>query len=71
MKERILLKNINLFDVENDSLKNSVDILIEDGTIKEIGKVNYIDEENLTQIDCSHKFALPGLFECHGHLAWV
>ncbi|MCJ7577338.1 MAG: amidohydrolase family protein, partial [candidate division Zixibacteria bacterium] len=46
-------------------------ILIEDGTIKEIGKVNYIDEENLTQIDCSHKFALPGLFECHGHLAWV
>jgi len=71
MKERILLKNINLFDVENDILRNNVDILIEDGIIKEVGKVNYIDEENLTQIDCSHKFALPGLFECHGHLAWV
>ena len=71
MKERILLKNINLFDVENATLRNNADILIEDGTIKEMGEVNYIDEENLTQIDCSHKFALPGLFECHGHLAWV
>jgi hypothetical protein len=71
MKERILLKNINLFDVENATLRNNADILIEDGTIKEMGEVNYIDEENLTQIDCSGKFAIPGLFECHGHLAWV
>jgi hypothetical protein len=71
MKERILLKNINLFDVESAILRNNVDILIEDGIIKEVGKVNYIDEENLTQIDCSHKFAFPGLFECHAHLAWL
>lgn len=71
MKERILLKNTNLFDVENDSLRNNLDILIENGIIKEVGKVNYIEEENLTQIDCSRKFAIPGLFECHGHLAWV
>jgi imidazolonepropionase-like amidohydrolase len=70
MKERILLKNINLFDVENDILRNNLDILIENGIVKEVGKVNYIiDEANLTQIDCSHKFALPGLFECHAHLA--
>jgi imidazolonepropionase-like amidohydrolase len=69
MKERILLKNINLFDVENDILRNNLDILIEDGIIKEVGKVNYINDENLTQIDCSGKFAIPGLFECHAHLA--
>jgi len=71
MKERILLKNINLFDVENATLRNNVDILIQDGTIKEVGKVNYVDEESLIQIDCSEKFAIPGLFECHAHLAWL
>ena len=69
MKKRTLLKNINFFDVENDILKNNVNILIEDDIIKEAGKVNYVDEENLTQVDCSHKFAFPGLFECHAHLA--
>jgi imidazolonepropionase-like amidohydrolase len=46
-----------------------VDILIEDDIIKEVGKVNCLDEENPTPIDCSHKFALPGLCECHAHLA--
>jgi imidazolonepropionase-like amidohydrolase len=69
MKERILLKNINLFDVENGTLRNNVDILIEDEIIKEVGKVNSIDKENPTAIDCTNKFALPGLFECHAHLA--
>jgi imidazolonepropionase-like amidohydrolase len=69
MKERILLKNVNLFDVENDILRNNLDILIENGIIKKVGKVNYIDEENLTQINCLRKFAIPGLFECHAHLA--
>jgi len=68
MKEQIILKNANLLDVENGILRNNVDILIEDDIIKEVGKVNYVDEKNLTQIDCSHKFVLPGLFECHAHL---
>jgi len=68
MKKRILLKNINFFDVKNDTLRNNVDILIEDDIIKEVGKANYIDEENPTPIDCTHKFAFPGLFECHAHL---
>jgi imidazolonepropionase-like amidohydrolase len=68
MKKRILLKNINLFDVKDDILRKNVDILIENDSIKEVGKVNYVDEETLEQIDCSGKFALPGLFECHAHL---
>jgi imidazolonepropionase-like amidohydrolase len=69
MKERILLKNINLFDVENATLRNNVDILIEGDIIKDVGEVNYTEEENLTHLDCSGKFAIPGLFECHAHLA--
>ncbi len=63
------MKNINLYDVENGTFRNSVDILIEDGLIKEVGRADYGKEDNLTQIDCSHKFAVPGLFECHAHLA--
>jgi imidazolonepropionase-like amidohydrolase len=69
MKKRILLKNTNLFDAENDILRNKMNILIEDDSIKEISEGNYIDEENATLIDCTHKFAVPGLFECHAHLA--
>ncbi len=69
MKQRILLQDINLFDTENGVFRHNVDVLIDDGIIKEIGKVGLRDEEDLTQIDCSHRFALPGLFECHAHLA--
>jgi len=69
MKEIILLKNVNLFDVENDSLNHNMDILIEDDTIKKVGKIDYRGKENLQKIDCSEKYALPGLFECHAHLA--
>ena len=68
MTNRILLKNVDLLDVRNDVLKNHVDILIEDGVIKKIGKVGQ-EDENLTILNCSGKFCLPGLFECHAHLA--
>ena len=68
MKERILLQDINLFDTENGVFRHNVDVLIDDGIIKEVGKVSLKDEKDLTQIDCSHKFAVPGLFECHAHL---
>jgi imidazolonepropionase-like amidohydrolase len=68
MTGRILLKDINLFDVGNDILKRNLDILIEDGIIKEIGKIDSTDKENLRHYDCSGKYAVPGLCECHAHL---
>jgi hypothetical protein len=68
-KRQILLKNVNLFDAEKGILRNNQDILIEDDFIKEVGKVNHTDEESQMEIDCTRKFALPGLFECHAHLA--
>lgn len=68
MKERILLKNINVFDVEDGTFRKSLNVLIDDDIIKEIGTTSKKGEESLTQIDCSGKYAVPGLFECHGHL---
>lgn len=46
-----------------------MDILIEGDRIKEVGKIGTVDRQNLTEIDCSGKYVLPGLFECHAHLA--
>jgi imidazolonepropionase-like amidohydrolase len=63
------LKNSNLLDVEKGVWRNNLDVLIEGDRIKEVGGIDPVDEESLTQIDCTHKFALPGLFECHAHLA--
>ena len=67
-KKQILLKNVNIFDVDKGIFRSNQDILIEDDHINEVGKVSHAVDESLTQIDCSQKFALPGLFECHAHL---
>lgn len=69
MKERILLKNGSLFETTSGALRTNVDILIQGGIIKEVGKVEPIDDVSLTQIDCTQKYVLPGLFDCHTHLS--
>lgn len=71
MEGRILLKDINLLDVKNNILRRNLDILIEDGIIKEIGKIDCADKENLRHYDYSGKYAIPGLFECHAHLTML
>jgi len=65
------LKNINIFDVNDGKFIRNLDILIENDIIKEVGKVSNVDEASLSQIDCSGKFAVPRLFECHAHLAFL
>ncbi len=71
MTGRILLNDINLLDVENDILRRNLDILIEDSIVKEIGKIDCTDKENLKYYDCSGKYAIPGLFESHAHLTML
>jgi imidazolonepropionase-like amidohydrolase len=68
MREQILLKNVNLLDVEKCIWRDGVDILIGDDRIKQVGKIDAVDEGSHKRIDCSHKYALSGLFECHAHL---
>jgi imidazolonepropionase-like amidohydrolase len=69
MKERILLKSGNLLDTTSGTIKTNLDVLIQDAIIKEVGKVEPIDEASLTQIDCTKRYLLPGLFDCHTHLS--
>jgi imidazolonepropionase-like amidohydrolase len=69
MRKQILIKGVNFLDVKEGVLRENLDILIEDQIIKELGKLNSADEENIKTIDCLDKFALPGLFDCHTHLS--
>jgi len=63
----ILLKNVTVFDVSHGIMSEPQDILIMSGRIVDVGHC----EDSLIgglQIDCTGKFAVPGLFECHAHL---
>ncbi|NHK30547.1 MAG: amidohydrolase family protein [Asgard group archaeon] len=68
MKEALLIENINIFDVVNGSFRKNQDILIENKHIKNILATGEIDDHQEV-IDGTNKYAIPGLFECHAHLA--
>lgn len=62
-----LLKNVNLVDVINGVVHDSIDILIDGNTIVEIGKE--IKETELVDqcIDLTGKWAMPGIINMHEH----
>jgi hypothetical protein len=64
---RILLINIQIFDVNTGTMKPPQDILIDNGHVAEIGHIN--STKNAERIDCTGMYAIPGLFDCHTHLA--
>jgi imidazolonepropionase-like amidohydrolase len=69
MRNQILLRNANLLDVKEGRFDPDVDIMVEDETISRVGRSIQAEGERLTAVDCSGRFVLPGLFECHAHLA--
>jgi len=69
LKRRILLQKVDLFDTQQGALTRGVDVLVEGADIVEVGCHVDIGDAGTERIDGRGKFALPGLFECHGHLA--
>jgi imidazolonepropionase-like amidohydrolase len=65
----ILLKNIHIFDVHTGEMSSPQNILIEGDRIKSIGQNSNSSQKEIQQIECAGKFAVPGLFDCHTHLA--
>jgi imidazolonepropionase-like amidohydrolase len=66
----IVLSNVHVFDVSGGALTLEQDILIEGTQIKAVGRMD-ASEKGVQRIDLSGKFAFPGLFECHTHLAFL
>jgi len=66
----IVLSNVHVFDVSRGVLTLEQDILIEGTHIKAVGRMD-ASEKGVQRIDLSGKFAFPGLFECHTHLAFL
>lgn len=69
VQEQILLKHVDIFDVRNGTFRDNLDIMIRHNVIRDVGKVGSVGTNSVSHIDCSGKFAIPGLFECHAHLA--
>ena len=60
----IILENGTIYDPYKNK-KKAGSILIEDGVVKEVGKVSAPD--NARKIDCAGKLIVPGLIDIHAH----
>ena len=65
---RILLRNVRVLDVERGVMSEPQDVLIGGDRIVSVGDLEGAAQAART-IDCTGKYALPGLFDCHTHLA--
>lgn len=68
---RILIKNVNIVDPGSlNSFKKNRNVLIEDGIIVGFpSNVSLLSRDNLTVIDGSGRYLMPGLVDAHVHIA--
>ncbi|MEH7502730.1 amidohydrolase family protein [Neobacillus drentensis] len=67
---RTILNNCTVLDgIINEAVSNTY-IIIEGDEIKEIGLGNAQPHPSDQIIDCTGKYVLPGLIDCHVHLVW-
>lgn len=65
---KLLLKNANLLNPQQKLNLTATSILIEDGIIKQIGKVDETELKNCKVIELDGKYIVPGFFDMHVHL---
>lgn len=61
-----IIQNVSILTMKNSELIENQSVLIENGTIQEIG--SDIQNQNATIIDGTGKFLMPGLTDMHVHL---
>lgn len=67
--QNIFIQNVNYIDVEKGQSIPNTNILIQDGLIKKIGKVKSSKlPKDVTIIDGSNQWLIPGLIDAHIHL---
>lgn len=68
--QTILLENVSIIDGKSDFVRHRQFILIENDVISKIGPHPYSsDIENITRLNYSGYYVLPGLIDAHVHLA--
>lgn len=63
---KIYFKNVNLIDGTGRDIIENVNILVENGVIKKIGKDIKV-ENDFELIDLEGKYIMPGMIDCHVH----
>jgi len=66
----VLLSQLRVFDVTTGKISEAQDILIVDGQIKKMGEID-LGRIEIKKIDCTGKYAVPGLCDAHTHLAFL
>lgn len=67
--ETLVLKDVHIIDLENDTILQNQAILIEDGRIQGIGSIDFIQiKEDAEIIDTKGKYVIPALWDMHAHL---
>jgi imidazolonepropionase-like amidohydrolase len=67
-KDRILIRNVNIFDGKSERLLKKANVLIENNLIKTISTSN-IDAKDAVIIEGNGKILMPGLIDVHTHIA--
>ena len=67
MLQKLLITNCRLFDAPDD--KQTTSILIENGTITQIGQINSSAGSNNT-LDAQGRIIAPGFIDIHSHSAY-
>ncbi|WP_404354861.1 amidohydrolase family protein [Cytobacillus firmus] len=65
-----ILKGGSIIDGLNDGLRENSYIKVENGRITEVKEGEPGDAEGFEVINCTGKYILPGLIDCHVHLVW-
>jgi imidazolonepropionase-like amidohydrolase len=67
---RTILRNCNLLDGVVQDVINNAYVIVENEEITEIGVGDPRTLPTDDIVDCSGKYVLPGLIDCHVHLVW-
>jgi imidazolonepropionase-like amidohydrolase len=68
----LVLTNANVMDVRSGRIVPGMTVLIEDGKITHIAKLALVPQSrNLTVVNASGKFLIPGLWDMHVHSAFA
>ena len=66
--ERVLIKNVRIFNGTGVPVHKVQDILIERGRIARIGALRTIGSTSGRVIDAAGRIAIPGMFDLHAHI---